>query len=184
MYRLRVFGLATALVACLLAIAGCGTKAAAPEPQVQLQLTTPVDGTTVTDGSITIAGKVSPAGTRVLVLGQPVTVTGGEFTKTVPLQPGSNLVDVLAGGDRARAAMTAVRVYRQVLVTIPNVSNDSPSTAVRALEALGLHARTDNTDSFLDFLIPSSYGICSMSPAPGNRVLPGTLVTIKISKTC
>jgi hypothetical protein len=169
--------------ACVLAVTGCGSSAR-PEPQIKLRITTPVDGTTVTTGSITLTGTVSPLGTSVLVLGRTVPVTHGGFTTTVTLQPGSNLVDVLAGARRAQGAMTATRVYRQVLITIPNVDSDSPAAAKSALAALGLHPQTHNTDSIFDFLIPTSAAVCGTSPAAGHRVLPGAEVTITISKTC
>jgi Glucodextranase, domain B/PASTA domain len=186
MRTIRLLARPSALVGCLVAVAvavgGCGTER--PEPTIQLRITTPLDGTSVTDGSITVAGSVSPVGTTVLVLGRSVPVRRGSFSTTVPLSPGSNLVDVLAGADRARAAMTAVRVYRQVLVTIPNVDSDSPADAAKALEALGLHTRIHNTDSLFDFLIPTSPAVCGTVPAANHRVLPGATVTITIAKTC
>lgn len=169
------------LTAALLAACG-GT--ARPEPQIQLQLSEPVDGATVTNGSVTVSGSVSPTGARVLVLGHAIATSHGTFSTRVQLQPGMNLVDVLAGAVHAKAAMTAVRVYRQVLVTVPNVSNDSPSSAAKALEALGLHVHTDDTDPFYSFLIPESKGVCGTSPRAGRRVLPGTTVTLSVSKTC
>lgn len=118
------------------------------------------------------------------MLGRAIATDRGEFTTQVQLQPGSNLVDVLAGAAHDNAAMTAVRVYRQILVTIPNVSNDSPDGAAKALVALGLQVRLKDTNPFYAFLIPGGQGVCGTSPGSGHRVLPGTTVTVSVSKTC
>jgi hypothetical protein len=164
-------------------LAGCGT-AARPEPQIHLQLSEPVDGAVVTSGSVTVSGSVSPLSASVLVLGHAIATAHGTFSTQVQLQPGTNLVDVLAGAVHDKAAMTAVRVYRQILVTIPKVTNDSPDGATKALEGLGLHVHIDDTDPFYSFLIPGSRDVCSTNPGAGRRVLPGTTVTVSVSKTC
>jgi hypothetical protein len=164
-------------------LVGCGT-AARPARQIQLRISAPADGTTVTSGSITVSGSVSPVGATVLVLGRSVPVDHGAFSTSVTLAPGSNLLDVLAGSPRAQAAMTAVRVYRQMLVSIPTLTSDSPTGAVRALEALGLSAHVQDNDSFLAFLIPSSPSVCGTTPAAGHRVALGTDVTVSVSKSC
>jgi hypothetical protein len=175
---------ASALAIAALLLVGCGATAR-PEPQIHLSVAAPADGTVVTNGSVTVSGSVSPVGARVLVLGQPVaTAQNGTFSAEVQLQPGTNLVDVLAGAVHDKAAMTAVRVYRQILVTVPNVSNDSPNAATKALQALGLHVKINDTDPFYSFLIIGSKDVCGISPSPGRRVAPGTTITISVSKTC
>jgi hypothetical protein len=178
--RLRTVALAIAATA---ALAGCGSSAR-PEPQIHLQVSEPADGAVVTAGSVTVSGNVTPLATGVLVLGHRVAVRSGSFSTQVQLQPGSNLLDVLAGAAHAKAAMTAVRVYRQILVTIPDVSNDSPPNAAKALVALGLHVHLKDTDPFYSFLIPGGQGVCGTSPGAGQRVDPGATVTISVSKTC
>jgi hypothetical protein len=164
------------------ALAGCGS-ASKPEATVRLALTAPTDGARVTSDSITISGSVSPAAS-VLILGQRVPVARGAFTTRVSLQPGTNIIDVLAGAPHALATMTAVRVYRQVEVTVPDVSGDSPSAADRALQSAGLVARVVNNGQFFDFLIPTSPQVCSSSPGAGRSVAPGSTVTLSVSKTC
>jgi hypothetical protein len=171
------------LIAVATALAGCGA-AARPERQLQLQVSEPLDGATVTTGSVTVSGSVTPLVTSVLVLGHRVTVSHGTFSAQVQLQPGSNLLDVLAGAAHAKAAMTAVRVFRQILVTIPDVSNDSPPNAAKALIALGLHVQLKDTDPFYSFLIPGGQSVCSLNPSAGHHVTPGSTVTISVSKTC
>jgi hypothetical protein len=178
----RLIATATA-TAVAVALAGCGA-ASRPEPQIHVQVSEPVDGTTVTSGSVTVTGSVTPVAGTVLVLGRQVSVSHGSFSAQVQLQPGSNLLDVLAGAAHAKAAMTAVRVYRQILVTIPDVSNDSPPNAAKALGALGLHVQLKDTDPFYSFLIPGGQSVCGTSPSAGHRVDPGATVTISVSKTC
>jgi hypothetical protein len=166
------------------ALAGCGT-ASKPLPQLKLQLSAPTAGTRVTSGSVVVSGTVSPAvGASVLVVGQHVTVTGGGFSTSVALQPGSNLIDVLAAAPRTRAAMTALRVYRLVDVTVPDLSGDTPGAATRALRALGFEARVQNSDQFFDFLLPISPEVCSSSPPAGRSLPPGSVVTLSVAKTC
>jgi hypothetical protein len=175
---------AWAFVIAALLLAGCGAGAR-PQAQIHLNLIAPADGAVVTSGSVTVSGSVSPVGARVLVLGQSIaTAQNGTFSTQVQLQPGSNLVDVLAGAAHDKAAMTAVRVYRQILVTVPNVTNDSPSGATKALQAIGLHVKINDTDPFYSFLIFGSKDVCSTSPSTGHRVVPGTTVTVSVSKTC
>jgi hypothetical protein len=179
----RSGSLACAIVGISIAVAGCGT-AARPITPVQLVLAAPVDGTRVTNASVAISGTVSPAGASVLVLGQRVTVRHGAFSAQVSLQPGTNIIDVMAGAPRAPAAMAAVRVFRQVLVSVPNLVGDSPSDATSALRARGLVARTRDNDGFLGALIPTSPSVCSTTPPGGRQVLPGSPVTVTVSKTC
>ncbi len=182
--HLRTFTVLAAVAAASVALSACGSAAPHPEPQIHLQVSEPVDGAVVSSGSVTLSGSVTPLATSVLVLGRRVSVTRGSFSTQVALQPGSNLLDVLAGAVRDQAAMTAVRVYRQILVTIPNVSNDSPPNAAKALVALGLHVKLNDTDPFYSFLIPGGQGVCGTSPGAGRRVDPGATVTISVSKTC
>jgi hypothetical protein len=180
----RRFTTVAAAAAATLVLAACGTTASRPEPQIHLQVSEPIDGAVVTSSSVTLSGNVTPPASTVLVLGRRVDVTHGSFNTQIALQPGSNLVDVLAGAAHDRVAMTAVRVYRQILVTIPNVSNDSPPNAAKALVALGLQVKLKDTDPFYSFLLPVSQGVCGTSPSAGHRVDPGATVTISVSKTC
>jgi PASTA domain/Glucodextranase, domain B len=174
---------ACAIAALSAGLIGCGTNLK-PEPQIHLQIAGPADGATVTVGSVLITGSVSPAGARVLVGGQAVSVTRGAFSWRVSLAPGTNIVDVLAGAPHAQAAMTAVRVYRQVYVSVPDVSGESPGSATQALRGLGLVARIQNIGHFYDFLLPTSPSVCGTSPPAGHSVLPGSTVTVSVSKTC
>lgn len=177
------------LVACLAVclagvVAGCGTTAARPEAPIQLTLSGPSDGTRVTSRSVLVSGTVSPAGATVLVGGRSVPVSGGSFQTRVTLTPGQNIVDVLAGASRARPAMTAVRVFRQVDVTVPSLTGSLANAAVNALRARGLRAKVVDNEPFYSFLLPGSPAVCNTSPPAGRSVPPDTVVTVNLSKSC
>jgi hypothetical protein len=174
---------ALTLAAALIAVAGCGATAR-PAAPVHLVLAGPVDQARVTDSSIVVHGTVSPASATVTIAGQRVPVTHGAFTADVSLTPGTNIIDVLAGAPHAAAAMGAVRVYRQALVHVPDVSGDSPGDAQSRLRAVGLVPKTVDNDPFFDSLLPISNGVCGTTPSAGRSVLPGSVVTVTVSKSC
>jgi Glucodextranase, domain B/PASTA domain len=147
-------------------------------------LTGPTDETRVTDSSVVVRGTVSPSTATVTILGQRVAVSNGSFTTQVPLTPGTNIIDVLAGAPEAVAAMDAVRVYRQALVQVPNVSGDSPGDAQQRLRTDGFVAKTHSTDGFLDSLLPISDGVCGTTPPAGRSLPPGSTITIVESVNC
>jgi hypothetical protein len=151
---------------------------------VQLQVSSPTDGTQVHAGSTTVSGTVEPAGATVLVLGRSVPVSHGAFSTQVSLAPGTNIVDVLAGAPRATAAMSAVRVVRIVYVPIPGLSGDSPSDAQAQLAALGLVPKINKNDGFFSVLLPVSDTVCNTKPPADAKVPPGSTVTVTVSKTC
>jgi len=164
-------------------LAGCGTTTK-PPPPIQLSLSGPADGGQVTARSVLVSGSVSPAGATVLVAGHSVPVTGGSFQTRVSLAPGQNIVDVLAGASAARTAMTAVRVFRQVNMSVPTLSGQTIGAATSALRSRGLTARIVDNEPFYGFLLPGSPAVCNTSPGAGQSVAPGTVVTVNVSKTC
>src|SRR3954447_10843487 len=112
--------------ACLAAAAvtGCGSddgqkRAQRPATPVALKITSPTDMTTVRTETVRVTGTVVPAGSAVLVLGQKAPVSGGgTFTATVPLEPGANVIDVMATAAEHGPALTAFRVTREMPVTV------------------------------------------------------------------
>jgi len=102
----------------------------------------------------------------------------------VPIRPGVNVIDVLAGAPHAAGAMTAVRVYRQVTVGVPDVTGEDPSSASTQLTARGLRARIVNVGGFFQSLIPASSQVCQTVPPPGRAVAPGTPVQVQVAKIC
>jgi hypothetical protein len=177
----RRWAAAAAICTATIAVAGCGSSAVKPGPRIRLSVTAPP---TVHTGSATISGTVSPTGATVLVLGHQVAVHRGSFTTQVSLDPGTNIIDVLAGAPRAQDAMSAVRVFRLVYVTVPTLSGAGTSEAVQRLRALGLVPQVNKDDPFFSVLIPGSDAVCGTEPGSGAKVAPGTRVTVTVSKTC
>jgi hypothetical protein len=52
------------------------------------------------------------------------------------------------------------------------------------LRALGLVPDIQKNDSFFAVLFPGSDVVCGTAPTPGAKVVPGTRVTVTVSKTC
>ncbi len=183
MRRVLVGSVAVPVAALLV---GCGSTSRAPaRAPVRLSLSGPADGTRLTAQSVLVRGTVSPEGATVLVAGTSVAVQpGGSFATRVALAPGQNIVDVLAGAPRARAAMEAVRVYRQVDVPVPSVVGETVPAARATLRARTLTARIVENEPFYSFLLPGSPVVCNTSPPAGRPVVPGSAVTVSISKAC
>jgi hypothetical protein len=171
--------------ACAALLAACGTAAPPPQRPIALQIAAPADGVRVSSTTIRVSGTVSPAGVTLTVLGRPVPVRHGTFSTRVPLLPGTNIIDVLAGAPNSRAAMTAVRVVRYVVVAIPDLGGESASQASDALTAIGLVPRVHTSPGgFFDFLLPISPQVCSTTPNSGRSVPLGTTVTVNVAKVC
>lgn len=173
--------------AAAVSLSACGRTAQTqlPAAPVHLRLNSPADEARIDASTTTISGVVSPRGARVLVIGQPVKPgAGGAFSTTVALAPGTNLIDVIASAPRARPAMTTLRVIRYVLVTVPDVTGESPSDAAAAIRDAGLKPQLDGDSDPLSFLIPLHERVCSQSPTGGERVDPNSTVTIRLGKLC
>jgi hypothetical protein len=165
------------------ALAACGA-AAPPPPSVSLHLGAPADGARVLSATVLLSGTVSPAAATVEVLGRQIAVSGGAFSVPVPLQPGTNVIDVLAGAPQEQAAMSVVRVFRELEVSVPYVIGDSPTAAQSRLQGLHLGVRIVRNSFPLDFLIPVPYTVCATSPPAGRQVPPGSTIAVTVSKTC
>ena len=128
-------------VSCL-AAAGCGgdDPPTPPTEHVRLSVTAPTDRASVRRGTVDVQGRVSPQRSAVAVLGRPALVTDGRFTVVVPLEPGMNVIDVTATAPRRLPALTAVRVIRDVLVTVPALTGLLEDELDARLEPLGLRA--------------------------------------------
>lgn len=174
-----------ALTPVLLAT-GCGEerRAAPPLAPVRLIVDGPTDATTVDADSVEVHGRVVPATARVLVDGAEADVRDGSFSMVVALDAGPNVIDLQAGAPRHPAAMTALRVVREVPVEIPQLEARAPDEAVQALEDLGLQAQVESDGGLLDALIPGTEGVCATDPGPGELVRTGTVVRVGISKAC
>ena len=97
--------LLSAFVACVagaVAFAGCGGDAPPKQPteHVRLEISGPADGSTLRRGTAEVRGSVSPRASAVTVLGRPALVSDGRFEIVVPLEPGVNVIDVMATAPR------------------------------------------------------------------------------------
>jgi hypothetical protein len=176
------------LVACLavLLLAACGSASRpAPRP-LRLTIDAPIDGATTLARQVLVRGRVAPpsGAARVLVAGQPVAVSAGSFSVRVAVRPGSNVIDVLAGGPRTRAAMSAVRVYRQLPVTMPDLAGQSAPAAAAELRRLDLKPQVSDEGGFFQSLLPLSKHVCATLPPAGQALAPGSYVTVEIAKVC
>jgi hypothetical protein len=149
-----------------------------------VEVTGPIDQATTLAGAVAVRGTVSPANANVLVEGRPAEVRGGRFTANVSLAPGTNVIDVLAGAPHAAGSATAIRVYRQLPVSVPDLAGASPSGAVAQLTRLGLRPEVVDTGGFFQSLIPTSTQVCSTSPAPGAALAPGSGIQVQVAKVC
>ena len=171
--------------ACPLALVACGgSSSTATKPPVRLSVDAPGDGAVVRAGTVEISGRVSPAGASVTVLGRSATIAGENFSASVPLAAGDNVIDVMATGPSSRPAMTAVRILREITIRVPDVTGESPGTARSRLEQAGLRADVHQSGGLLDDLLPTNPSVCDMSPASGARVARGSTVRLRASKVC
>jgi hypothetical protein len=174
----------SALALIAFAFAGCGEEKKAAPP-VRLSVDAPADMALLSEDSVEVRGVVAPATARVTVDGDDVDVSGGRFSTSVELLPGTTLIDVVAGApDGARPAMVAVRVRRQVTVAVPELVGFTPSDAEDALAGLGLEADVQEGGGLLDFLLPEDARVCETDPQPGTQVDPGTTVKVLAAKRC
>jgi hypothetical protein len=175
-----------AVVALACALAGCGSD---PKPQralapVRLTVDAPQDPTTVDGSTVEVHGQVWPPNATVLVAGDEAGVDRGGFSAVVELHAGNNVIDVQAGAPRRPAAMTAVRVTREMPVAIPHLEGLSPEEATRRLNALGLKVELEHGGGLLDNLLPGDDGVCMTDPDAGEQVKRGTTVRVQVAKSC
>jgi hypothetical protein len=161
---------------------GCGDSPT--ERPVRLEITAPTDAAVVRDGSIEVRGRVHARRARVLVLGRRARVAGGEFRAMVPLRVGSNLIDVGVSAPGAAPAWDALRVTREVLVTLPDLRGASRDDAVSRLETLGLRAHVEEEGDFLDELLGGDWFVCESSPSEGSEVPSGAEIELTVAKGC
>ena len=174
-----------AVLAAGLVLGGCGEREIEPPlSPVALTIDNPGDGATVDDESVQVSGRVNPPDSVVRVNGNRVGTQGGSFATTVPLEAGTNVIDIQAGAPKHPGAMTAVRVTRLVKVEVPDLSGLPPDEAADQLRALGLTPQLKDVGSLLDDILGGDPVVCGTDPDPGTEVSPGTKVTLGYSKVC
>lgn len=134
--------------------------------------------------TVEVHGIVTPGTAEVLVDGERVPVQDGRWTTTVGLLPGTNLIDVMAGRERARPAIVALRVRRQVTVKVPDLVGFTPKDAKEALAGLGLKPDVHEASGFLEFILPEDASVCETAPPAGTSVDSGSTVQVLAAKRC
>ena len=182
----RPSALVALLLPCALVCVACGGDQApsAPARAVRLELTAPADAAVVDGDAVTVRGRVSPASSTVQVMGEDVDAGQGTFAVRIELEPGANIVDVAASAPGRRPVTTAVRVVRRMPVEIPDLRGEAVDGATERLQALGLRVDTKEGGGLLDRLLPGEPRVCRSDPGAGERVRPGTTVTIEVGKGC
>ncbi|HVF78070.1 MAG TPA: PASTA domain-containing protein [Solirubrobacteraceae bacterium] len=166
---------------------GCGGEDPGPLRAlklVRLQIAAPADGAVVRGANVDVRGRVSPAVSEVTVLGRPALVTDGSFSAVVPLEPGANVIDVIATAPRRRPALTALRVTRDALVTIPQLEGVEEDELDAVLEPLGLRAEIERGGGILDVLRSGPAVVCAQELRAGSRVRRGRVVRVLVAKRC
>jgi hypothetical protein len=176
------------LVTACLAVAGCG-GGDDPPPQralapVVLEVNEPRDEAVVRTESVRVAGTVSPDGAAVRVNGRAAEIEGSEFTAEVPLDPGANVIDVIASARGRAPSLTAVRVTRELPVEVPDLDGLPVEEAESRLADAGLQAEVEEDGGFFDELLPGDPVVCQQDPKAGSEVRRGTVVLLTIGKRC
>ena len=177
------------ILACLAAAAaGCGgdddDRAQRPLVPVELDVSAPADMAVVQSETVEVEGTVEPAGSAVRVLGERADVSGGTFRADVALEPGANVIDVIATARGRATAMTAFRVTRVQLIPVPDLDGLEVPEVEEELSDAGLKADITERSSLIDELLPGDPSVCEQDPAPGTEVRRGTTVHVEVAKSC
>jgi hypothetical protein len=176
--------LAALTLAVGLALCACGeAPRPASEPRVRLKLDVPDDGGQVRADRVEVRGTVTPGDAAVQVAGTDADVEAGQFTASVALQPGGNVIDITASSPGRRSATDAVRFVRDMRVDVPDVVGKSPEDATAALKAAGLVEVVEEDGNWLDRLLGNPQ-VCATRPPAGSAVQKGTKVTLETARAC
>ena len=181
---MRLFLLTGAACALLLGACG-GGKPAKPVAPVRLQVTAPEDLGTVRTASVEVRGTVTPASATVTVRGERAQVSGGAWSAQISVEPGVNVVDVLASAGRARPALTAVRVRRVIDVVVPDLVGLNADDAKSALADAHLEGDLQTAGGgFFDELLGGKPEVCATDPSAGEHIDPGSTVVVELARRC
>jgi hypothetical protein len=178
------------ILACLAAAAaGCGggdddERAQRPLVPVELDVSEPADMAVVQSDTVEVAGTVEPAGASVRVLGERADVSGGTFRARVALEPGPNVIDVIATARGRATAMTAFRVTRELPVEVPDLDGLAVQEVEDRLADAGLKADISERSGLIEELLPGEPSVCQQDPEAGTRVRRGTTVRVEVGKSC
>jgi hypothetical protein len=176
------------LVLVCLTAAGCGgddnDRAQRPLTPVRLAVNEPNDMAVVQSDTVDVQGTVEPAGAQVRVLGERADVSGGTFRASVALEPGPNVIDVIATARGRGTAMTAFRVTREVPVEVPDLDGLQAQDAEQKLADTGLRPQFNLRGGLIEELLPGEPAVCEQDLEPGTEVRRGTTVRAELSKSC
>jgi Glucodextranase, domain B/PASTA domain len=177
--------LAALTLAAGLALCACGeAPRSANEPRVRLKLDVPDDGGQVRADRVEVRGTVTPGDAAVQVAGTDAEVDAGQFTASVALQPGGNVIDITATAPGRRPAADAVRVMRDMRVKVPPLVGLEAGAAAAQLKQRGLQASVVDHDSWLERVLGGEVDVCSMQPGAGALVDPRATITLQTSRSC
>jgi hypothetical protein len=177
-------------VACSAAFAGgCGggggePRAARAAEPVALLVSAPVDMAVVRADAVDVRGSVEPAGAVVRVAGERADVSDGAYTATVALEPGVNVIDVMATARGREPAMTAFRVTRELPVAVPDLGGLEVPDAQEEVAAAGLELEVEEGGGLLDELLSGEPVVCEQEPEAGEEVRRGSTVEVLVSRAC
>jgi Glucodextranase, domain B/PASTA domain len=176
------------ILACLATAAGCGgddnERAQRPLTPVRLNVNEPADMAVVQSDSVEVQGTVEPAGATVRVMGTRADVSGGTFRASVALEPGPNVIDVIATARGRGTAMTAFRVTRELPVEVPDLDGLEVQEVEDKLADAGLRADINERTNLIEELLPGEPAVCEQDPEPGTEVRRGTTVHVEVAKSC
>jgi hypothetical protein len=177
------------VLACLAAAAvGCGgddgRRAQQALVPVELDVNSPADMAVVRTETVDVRGTVEPAGATVRVLGRLAEVSGGTFTAQVSLEPGANVIDVMATARGRGPALTAFRVTRELPVKVPDLDGLEVPEAEERVADVGLELQVTEGGGLFDDLLPGEPGVCEQDPAAGAEVRRGTVVDVEVRRSC
>jgi hypothetical protein len=176
------------IAACLATVAGCGgddnERAQRPLTPVKLNINEPNDMAVVQSDTVEVQGTVEPAGASVRVLGEAAEVSGGTFRAQVALDPGPNVIDVIATARGRGTAMTAFRVTRELPVEVPDLDGLQVQEVEKKLSEAGLRPQVNERGGLIEELLPGEPAVCEQDPEPGTEVRRGTTVRVEVSKSC
>ena len=131
-----------------------------------------------------VRGTVTPADATVQIAGHTASVDGGQFSLTVSLAPGGNVIDVAATSPGRRPATDAVRIIRDISVEIPTLRGRATRTRSTRCKQLGLTASEDRGGTWLDKVLGTQFRVCTTQPVAGSLVQPKTNVVVATGPDC
>jgi Glucodextranase, domain B/PASTA domain len=183
--RAPVFLVAAGAAAVLSGCGGDGEPGAARAMKpVVLSVSAPGDLAVVDGDSVEVRGSVEPAGAAVRVLGERADVSDGEYYASVALEPGVNVIDVMATARGREPAMTALRVTREMPVAVPDLAGLEVNEAQEELAAAGLELEVEQGGGLLDELFSGEPVVCEQHPEEGEEVRRGSMVEVLVARSC